>query len=158
PSAVRYADDYPMPAALSEAGIRAVVGAFRDAAIRALAAGFEVLEIHAAHGYLLQEFLSPLSNRRIDQYRGPFDNPVRILLEVVDAVRGVWPERSPLFVRISSTDWVEGGWTLDESVALAGRLGQHGVDLLDCSSGGNASAVRYPIGPGYQVPFAERLR
>jgi 2,4-dienoyl-CoA reductase-like NADH-dependent reductase (Old Yellow Enzyme family) len=158
PSAVPYAGDYPMPAALTDDGIRGVVAAFRQAAGRALAAGFQVIEIHAAHGYLLQEFLSPLSNQRTDRYGGTFDNRIRMLLEVVDAVRGVWPERSPLFVRISSTDWVEGGWTLDESVELARRLADHGVDLVDCSSGGNASTVRYPIGPGYQAPFAERVR
>jgi 2,4-dienoyl-CoA reductase-like NADH-dependent reductase (Old Yellow Enzyme family) len=158
PSAIPYADNYPMPTALGEAGIGSVVAAFRDAAVRALTAGCQVVEIHAAHGYLLQEFLSPLSNQRTDRYGGSFDNRIRLLLEVVDAVRQVWPERLPLFVRISATDWADGGWTLDESVVLARRLSEHGVDLIDCSSGGNASAVRYPIGPGYQVPFSERVR
>ncbi len=158
PSAVAYAADYPVPTALSEDGIRLVIEAFRQAAVRSLEAGFQVVEIHAAHGYLIQEFLSPLSNHRTDRYGGSFEHRTRLIREVVAAVRQVWPERLPLFVRISSTDWTDGGWTLDESVELARCLGGDGVDLIDCSSGGNASSVRYPIGPGYQVPFAARVR
>ncbi len=130
----------------------------RDAAKRADKAGFDVVEIHAAHGYLLHEFLSPLANQRIDQYGGSFDNRIRLLLEVADAVRAVWPEHLPLFVRISATDWAEGGWTPDESVELARRLSDHGVDLVDVSSGGQVPHAKIPVGPGFQVPFAARIR
>ena len=144
--------------ALDEAEIAGVVSAFADAARRADKAGFDVVEIHAAHGYLLHEFLSPLANQRIDQYGGSFDNRIRLLLEVADAVRAVWPEHLPLFVRISATDWAEGGWTVDESVELARRLTEHGVDLVDASSGGQVPHVKIPLGPGYQVPFAARIR
>ena len=158
PSAVPFADDYPRPRALDEAGIRRVVGAFADAAGRALEAGFRVVEIHAAHGYLLHEFLSPLANRREDRWGGGFEGRARLVLEVVDAVRGVWPERLPLFVRISATDWVEGGWDLEQSVELARRLAPRGVDLVDCSSGGMVPGAKIEAGPGYQVPFAERIR
>ena len=158
PSALAFADHYPNPRALDEAGIARVIGAFRAAAARALEAGFRVVEIHAAHGYLLHEFLSPLSNLREDRWGGSFANRARLLLEVVAAVRAVWPERLPLFVRISGTDWVEGGWDLDQSVELARQLGPAGVDLVDCSSGGLDQRARVPFGPGYQVPFAERVR
>ena len=158
PTAEPFADGYPNPRALDEDGIREIVAGFRDAAQRALASGFDVVEVHAAHGYLLHEFMSPLSNTRTDAYGGSFDNRVRFCLEVVDAVRGVWPERQPLFVRISTTDWVEGGWDIEQSVELARRLKQRGVDLVDCSSGGNVPNARIPVGPGYQVPFAERIR
>ena len=159
PSAIAFAAaGYALPAALDAAGIAAVVEAFRDAARRALEAGFDFVEIHAAHGYLLHEFLSPLSNRRTDSYGGSFDNRIRLVLEVVDAVRGVWPARLPLFVRISATDWVEGGWNADESVELARRLREHGVDLVDCSSGGNVADAKIPVAPGYQVGFAARIR
>ena len=123
--------------ALTLDDIAAIVDAFRDAARRALAAGFDVVEIHAAHGYLIHEFLSPLSNTRTDEYGGSFENRIRLCLEVVDAVRGVWPERLPLFVRISATDWSDGGWDIEQSVELARRLREHGVDLVDCSSGGD---------------------
>jgi len=128
------------------------------AARMALLAGFQVVEIHAAHGYLLHEFLSPLSNHREDQYGGSFDNRVRLVLEVTRAVRAVWPEELPLWVRLSATDWAEGGWDIEQSVALAERLASLGVDLVDCSSGGLLPGARIPTGPGYQVNFAERIR
>lgn len=128
------------------------------AAVRALTSGFKVIEIHSAHGYLLHEFLSPLSNQRTDEYGGSFENRTRLLLQVVEAVRSVWPEENPLFVRISATDWTEGGWTLGESVKLATLLKEIGVNLIDCSSGGNVYNASIPVGPGYQVPFSEALR
>ncbi len=145
------------PRALAPDELPGVVDAFVRGARRALEAGFDVVEIHAAHGYLLHEFLSPLSNRRTDEYGGPFENRVRLLLEVVRGVRGAVPETSPLVVRISATDWVEGGWSGDDSVRLAGLLKEAGVDLVDVSTGGNAPAD-IPVGPGYQVPFARRVR
>ena len=158
PSAIAFAPNYPIPTALDQAGIDAVIQGFQKAAIRTLQSGFDFIEIHAAHGYLLHEFLSPLSNHRTDNYGGSFANRARIVVEVVDAVRRVWPERLPLFVRISSTDWAESGWNIDESVQLAGLLREHGVDLIDCSSGGLVPNVRIPLGPGYQVVFAARIR
>ena len=158
PSAVPFREGDPPPAALDKAGIRAIVEAFVAAARRALAAGFEVLEIHGAHGYLAHEFLSPLSNRRTDEYGGSFENRIRFLLETVEATRAVWPERLPFWVRISATDWKEGGWTADDSVKLAAELKARGVDLIDCSSGGSAPDAKIPVGPGFQVPFAERIR
>ncbi|MDR3675521.1 MAG: NADH:flavin oxidoreductase/NADH oxidase [Acidobacteriota bacterium] len=158
PSAIPFAENFPMPQALTQEGIQAVVKAFAQAASRARAAGFRVIEIHAAHGYLISEFLSPLANHRADQYGGSFDNRIRLLLEVVRAVRESWPEGSPLFVRISATDWVEGGWTLDNSVELARHLRSSGVDLVDCSSGGNVPPTQIPVGPGYQTAFADRIR
>jgi 2,4-dienoyl-CoA reductase-like NADH-dependent reductase (Old Yellow Enzyme family) len=159
PSAIAFAPTgYAVPSALTLAGIAAVIDAFRNAARRALNAGFDFVEIHAAHGYLLHEFLSPLSNLRTDAYGGGFDNRARLVLEVVDAVRSVWPEHLPLFVRISATDWAEGGWNPDESVALARLLREHGVDLVDCSSGGNVADAKIPVAPGYQVGFAARIR
>ncbi len=158
PSALPFADNYPLPEALDAAGIEKVIADFRAAARRALAAGFQVVELHAAHGYLLHEFLSPLSNHRTDAYGGPFENRIRLLLEVVAATREVWPEALPLLVRLSATDWTEGGWTADESVQLAALLKTRGVDLIDCSSGGNVPQAPIPVGPGYQVPFAARIR
>lgn len=158
PSAVKFADDYPMPRAMSLVEIADSADAFRQAAERALHAGFDVVEIHAAHGYLIHEFLSPLSNMRTDDYGGSFDNRIRFLLDVVDAVRSVWPENAPLFVRLSATDWALGGWDIEQTVELARRLCGRGVDLIDCSSGGNVANAAIPIGPGYQVPFAERIR
>jgi len=158
PSALPFADNYPMPQPLTEEGIRAEVDAFASAARRAHMARFDIIEIHAAHGYLLHQFLSPLSNRRTDRYGGSFENRTRLLREVVAAIRGVWPEGNPLFVRISATDWAEGGWDIEQSVALARLLGPLGVDLIDCSSGGTLPRVKIPIGPGYQAPFAERIR
>jgi 2,4-dienoyl-CoA reductase-like NADH-dependent reductase (Old Yellow Enzyme family) len=158
PTADRFAVGYPQPQELAAQGIDKVIDAFRDAACRALNAGFRILEIHAAHGYLLHEFLSPLSNKRKDRYGGSFDNRTRLLCEVVSAVRGVWPEDAPLFIRISATDWVEGGWDVEQSVELARRVKALGVDLVDCSSGGNLPHADIPLGPGYQTPFAERIR
>ena len=158
PSAIPFADGYPMPKEMTIDDIDYVTEAFGKAAQRAFNAGFEVVEIHAAHGYLLHEFLSPLSNHRTDQYGGPFENRIRLLKEVVTEVRGSWPDTLPLFVRISSTDWVEGGWNIDDSVRLARELKLMGVDLIDCSSGGNLPRVRIPTGPGYQTAFAERIR
>ena len=147
-----------MPTALDEAGILAVIEAFMDAARRALAAGFQVIEVHAAHGYLLHQFLSPLSNHREDAYGGSFENRTRLVREVVGALRIILPEELPLFVRISATDWAEGGWDLDQSVALAKELKALGVDLVDCSSGGLVPPQQILLGPGYQVPFAARIR
>jgi 2,4-dienoyl-CoA reductase-like NADH-dependent reductase (Old Yellow Enzyme family) len=159
PSAIAFAPtNYAPPIALDEQGIQKVVKDFAAAAVRAQRAGFEVIEIHSAHGYLLHEFLSPLSNQRTDSYGGSFDNRTRIVREVVTAIRKVWPERNPLFIRISSTDWVAGGWDIEQSVALANQLAPLGVDLIDCSSGGNTPHADIPIGPGYQVGFAERIR
>jgi 2,4-dienoyl-CoA reductase-like NADH-dependent reductase (Old Yellow Enzyme family) len=158
PSAVPFAENFVMPQALTQEGIQTVVRAFALAAGRAREAGFRVVEIHAAHGYLISEFLSPLANHRTDEYGGSFEKRIRLLLEVVSAIRGVWPDRAPLLVRISATDWVEGGWTLDESVELAKRFKDSGVDLVDCSSGGNTPPTQIPVGPGYQTPFAERIR
>lgn len=158
PSAVAFNEKYATPVALDQAGIDAVVEAFAAAARRAERAGFDAVEIHAAHGYLLHEFLSPLSNKRTDQYGGSLENRARLLLEVAEAVRGVWPQELPLFVRISATDWVEGGWTIDEAVEVARWLKERGVDLVDCSSGGNVAAAKIPVGPGYQVEFAARIR
>jgi 2,4-dienoyl-CoA reductase-like NADH-dependent reductase (Old Yellow Enzyme family) len=145
------------PRPLDAAGLAAVVTAFGDTAERALAAGFDLLEVHAAHGYLLHEFLSPLSNERTDEYGGSFENRVRLLLEVVREVRRRMPAGLPVLVRLSATDWVDGGWDVDDSVRLAGLLAAEGVDLVDVSSGGNAPA-RIPLEPGYQVPFARRIR
>ena len=158
PSAVPFADNYPQPEALDAAGIQKVIADFRAAAARSLAAGFRVIELHAAHGYLLHEFLSPLSNHRTDEYGGTFENRVRLLLEVTAATREVWPEELPLIVRISATDWTEGGWNADEAVQLAAMLKVRGVDLIDCSTGGNVPKAPIPVGPGYQVQFAERIR
>ena len=158
PSALPFSPEYSMPRALDQDGIDAVIEAFRQATRRALKAGFDFVEIHAAHGYLLHEFYSPLSNRREDAYGGSFENRIRLVLQVVDAVRAEWPQNLPVFVRISATDWTEGGWTLDESVELARRFRQHGVDLVDVSSGGNVPNARIQVGPGFQVPFAERIR
>jgi 2,4-dienoyl-CoA reductase-like NADH-dependent reductase (Old Yellow Enzyme family) len=158
PSAVPFAANYPHPQALTLDGIARLTAAFADAARRAHTAGFRVIELHAAHGYLLHEFLSPLSNQRADHYGGSFENRTRLVREVVTAVRRVWPDSLPLFVRISATDWVDGGWDLEQSVELARQLQPLGVDFLDCSSGGNAAQAKIPIGPGYQAPFAERIR
>jgi 2,4-dienoyl-CoA reductase-like NADH-dependent reductase (Old Yellow Enzyme family) len=159
PSAIAFAEGWIVPHALDEAGIHGVTAAFVAAARRAYAAGFRVVEIHAAHGYLLHEFLSPLSNHRTDQYGGSFENRCRFPLEVVRAVREVWPERLPLFIRISATDWDEAGWSVEDSVAFARLLAPLGVDLVDCSSGGNTARYQGPkMAPGYQVPLAERVR
>jgi 2,4-dienoyl-CoA reductase-like NADH-dependent reductase (Old Yellow Enzyme family) len=158
PSAIAFAPHYAVPQALDLAGIAAIVSAFAQAAQRAAAAGFDVVEIHGAHGYLLHEFLSPLANHRADAYGGSFENRTRLPLEVVDAVRAVWPAHLPLFVRLSATDWAEGGWTPDEAVELARSLRGHDVDLVDVSSGGQVPHATIPVGPGFQVPFAARIR
>lgn len=158
PNSTPFDSTYPVPAALDGNGIRSVVNAFAEAARRSLRAGFQIVEIHAAHGYLLHEFLSPISNDRTDAYGGSFENRTRLVREVVSEVRKVWPERNPLFMRISATDWVQGGWDLEQSIALARQIAPLGVDLIDCSSGGNAAHAEIPIGPGYQVPFAEAVR
>ena len=163
PSAIPFAPNYPQPHQLDHAGIAAIAAAFRAAAQRADRAGFDVIEIHSAHGYLLHEFLSPISNHRTDEYGGSFENRTRLLLEVVAAVREVWSRERPLFVRISATDWVEkenpqGGWDLPQSVQLAALLRDRGVDLIDCSSGGNVLGASIPVGPGFQTPFSEAIR
>ncbi|CCH53097.1 NADH:flavin oxidoreductase/NADH oxidase [Fibrisoma limi BUZ 3] len=158
PSPIPFAEGGPTPTELDDAGLQKIRDDFRVAAERALTAGFSVIEIHAAHGYLLHEFLSSLSNHRTDAYGGSFDNRVRLLLEVVRTVRSVWPDDLPLFVRISATDWTEGGWTADDSVALAGLLKPEGVDVVDCSTGGNVPRATIPTAPGYQVSFADRIR
>jgi 2,4-dienoyl-CoA reductase-like NADH-dependent reductase (Old Yellow Enzyme family) len=158
PSPIPFNDDDPPPMPLDEAGIDGVVAAFEAAARRALAAGFRVLEIHAAHGYLLHEFLSPLSNHRTDQYGGSLENRMRPLLRVAESLRRHMPRELPLFVRISATDWVEGGWDVEQSVVLAGHLRELGVDLIDVSSGALVPRARIPVGKGYQVPFARRIR
>jgi len=158
PSALAFHPGDPAPTELTQPEIADLVGAFAEGARRALQAGFQVVEIHAAHGYLVHQFLSPLSNRRGDEYGGPFENRIRFALEVARAVRAVWPGHLPLFVRISATDWVEDGWDIGDSVELARRLGALGVDLIDCSSGGLAPQQKIALGPGYQVPFAARIR
>ena len=158
PSEVAFAGHYGQPHALDIRQIDALTSAFQVAARRALAAGFDVMEIHSAHGYLLHEFLSPLSNRRNDEYGGSFENRIRLLVRVVDTVRKEWPLDKPLFVRISATDWAEGGWDIDQSVQLAQVLKTHSVDLIDVSSGGLLPDVKIPVGAGYQTPFAERIR
>ena len=158
PSPIPFNPGDPVPDPLDEAGIRGVVAAFAAAADRAVRASFAVIEIHAAHGYLLHEFLSPLSNRRTDAYGGSLENRMRLTLEVTRAVRDAVPARLPLFVRISATDWAEGGWDLGQSIALAIELKGLGVDLVDCSSGGGVADARIPLAPGYQVPFAEAIR
>jgi 2,4-dienoyl-CoA reductase-like NADH-dependent reductase (Old Yellow Enzyme family) len=158
PSAIPFREKDQVPRELDEAGIARIVHAFAEAADRAHRAGFTAIELHAAHGYLLHEFLSPLANRRTDRYGGSIENRARMLLETVRAVRSRWPERLPLFVRVSATDWVAGGWTADDTVWLARRLKDEAVDLLDCSSGGSVPGAQIPVGPGYQVPFAERVR
>jgi 2,4-dienoyl-CoA reductase-like NADH-dependent reductase (Old Yellow Enzyme family) len=158
PSAVAYDSGYTVPHALTLDEIAGVVAAFRKSAQRALAAGFQIVEIHAAHGYLLHQFLSPLSNRREDQYGGSFENRIRLALEVAKAVREVWPANLPLFCRVSATDWADGGWDVCETVELSKRLKLLGVDLIDASSAGLVPFQKIAVGSGYQVPFAEAIR
>ncbi|ABF41395.1 NADH--flavin oxidoreductase/NADH oxidase [Candidatus Koribacter versatilis Ellin345] len=158
PSAIPFNDTYIQPVALDKPGIQRIVAAFGAAAQRALLAGFEVVEIHGAHGYLANEFLSPLSNQRTDEYGGSFENRTRFVREVTEAIRRVWPERLPLFMRVSATDYAPGGWTIEESVELARIVKPLGVDLIDTSSGGLIGGVQIPVGPGYQVNFADRIR
>jgi 2,4-dienoyl-CoA reductase-like NADH-dependent reductase (Old Yellow Enzyme family) len=158
PSEIPFDDGYPVPSELTARDIGQIVTSFVEAAKRALRAGFEVIEIHGAHGYLIHEFFSPLSNRRGDDYGGSFENRTRFVVEIVKAVRAVWPQRLPLFLRISATDWVNGGWTPEDSVKLARTVKLLGIDVVDCSSGANAPRIKIPLGPGYQVPFAEKVR
>jgi len=158
PSSLPFADGYQAPHEMGREEIAAVVQAFAAAASRAEAAGAKIIELHGAHGYLLHSFLSPLSNQRTDEYGGSFENRIRIVVETVDAVRRIWPEKYLLFLRISASDWTPGGWTPEDSIALAQKLKAHGVDLFDCSSGGNVASARIPVGPGYQVMFAQRVR
>lgn len=158
PSAVPFADGYRTPQALTVAEIQNVQSTFVDGAKRALDAGFRVLELHGAHGYLIHSFLSPISNQRDDSYGGSFDNRIRFLIETTRQVRSVWPDDRPLFVRLSATDWVDGGWTIEESVELSSRLAGEGVDLIDASSGGSSPRQAVPTGASYQVPLAEAIR
>ena len=158
PSALAFDTGWTPPTALDEGGLQGVIQGFAEAARRALEAGFKVVELHAAHGYLLHQFLSPLANHREDAYGGSFEHRTRLVREVVAAVRQVWPEELPLFLRLSATDWTAGGWDLEQSVALAQVLKPLGVDLMDCSSGGLVPGATIPVAPGYQVPFAARIR
>ncbi|MBK7132190.1 MAG: NADPH dehydrogenase NamA [Bacteroidales bacterium] len=158
PSELPFLESDRNPESLTKEGINKIIESFKTAAYRALVAGFNVIEIHSAHGYLLQEFLSPISNHRTDEYGGSFDNRIRLLKEVTEAVKSVWPSENPLFVRISSTDWTDGGWTVEESVKLASVLKKAGVDLIDCSSGGNVHNAKIHAGPGFQVPFSDAVR
>jgi len=158
PSAIAYKGGDPIPHELKIEEIKKIIKDFKQAAVRSAEAGFEIIELHGAHGYLLHEFLSPLSNHRKDEYGGSFENRIRFILEITEVVRQVWTEEKPLFIRISATDWVDGGWTVEESVALSGILKTKGVDLVDCSSGGNSPGQKIPVGPMYQTPFAERIK
>lgn len=158
PSAVPFGPGSSTPEALDEAGIRGVVAAFAAAARRAEKAGFDFVEIHGAHGYLLHQFLSPLANQRTDGYGGSFENRTRLALEVTEAVRAVFPAHLPMFVRLSATDWAEGGWTADETVELAKLLKARGADLIDVSTGGLIPNAKIPVAPGFQAPFAERVK
>jgi 2,4-dienoyl-CoA reductase-like NADH-dependent reductase (Old Yellow Enzyme family) len=158
PSAIPFADNYPMPKEMSKDDIKMVIEQFRKAAERSVKAGFKVIEIHMAHGYLIHEFLSPKSNQRKDEYGGKLENRCRMSIEVARAIRGVIPEGMPLFVRISATDWVDDGWNIEQSVQLCKWLKETGVDLIDCSSGGNINKVSIPAGPGYQIPFSEKIK
>jgi 2,4-dienoyl-CoA reductase-like NADH-dependent reductase (Old Yellow Enzyme family) len=158
PTGEPFSPAYPVPRPLETLEIPGIVEAFRSAATRALHAGFDMVELHAAHGYLIHEFLSPLTNSRTDRYGGSFDNRIRLCLEVVDAVRQVWPERMPVWLRISATDWAPGGWDVEQAVELARRVRERGIDLIDCSSGGLVTSQKIEVGPGFQVPFAERVK
>lgn len=158
PSSVPFLPGEEAPVELSLEGIQIVISQFREAAIRAIKSGFKVIEIHAAHGYLIHQFLSPLSNFRMDQYGGSFENRIRILMEILDEIQQVWPEDLPILVRISCTEWTEGGWNIDDSISLSTILKSKGVDLIDCSSGGNVPHAQIPVEPGYQVTFAEKIR
>lgn len=158
PSAIKYSDIYPLPKELSEEEIKEIILQFKDAAKRSIEAGFQVIELHIAHGYLIHEFLSPFSNHRSDKYGGSLENRCRFAIQIAEVVREVIPQSFPLFVRISSTDWIDGGWDIEQSVQFAIYLKNAGVDLIDCSSGGNVHNVKIPAGPGYQVPFTERIK
>jgi len=158
PSAIPFDSTEIPPHELNETEIEHIAHQFTATARRAKQAAFDVLEIHAAHGYLIHQFLSPLSNKRIDEYGGSFENHIRLLLKIVTAVKTVWPQELPLFVRLSATDWTEGGWSLEETVKLSEILHRQGVDLIDCSSGGNVSTAKIPLSPGYQVHFSEEIK
>jgi len=158
PSGISFKDGEPAPIAMSKQQIQQVVNDFRSAALRATKAGFKVIEIHAAHGYLLNEFMCLSSNQRNDEYGGSFENRIRIVLEVIDAIREVWSQDLPLFIRISCTEWIEGGWTIEDSIRFVQAINDKDVDLVDCSSGGNSHAQRIPGAPLYQVPFAEVIK
>ncbi len=158
PSAIPYKEGTELPIALDEGGITKVINDFKEATRRSIEIGFKVMELHAAHGYLLHQFLSPLSNERTDQYGGSFENRIRLLLEVTAEVQEIWPKDLPLFVRISATDWADGGWNPEESVKLSAILKEKGVDLIDCSTGGLVSWQKIPVGPGFQIPFAEQIK
>jgi 2,4-dienoyl-CoA reductase-like NADH-dependent reductase (Old Yellow Enzyme family) len=158
PSALAFNEGHTVPEALTAEGIRKVIEDFKSAAQRALSAGFKLIEIHAAHGYLINQFLSPLSNQRTDDYGGSFENRIKLLLEIIEAIQSVWPAELPLFVRISATEWSPGGWDEQDSVRLATILKNKGVDLIDCSSGGNMPGVKIPVGPGYQVRFSALIK
>lgn len=158
PSALPFSETYPMPAALDKAGIDKIISDFTAAAERALRAGFKVIEVHGAHGYLVHQFFSPLSNQRTDEYGGSFENRTRLLFEIIAGIQRVWPADLPLFIRISATDWAAGGWHADEAVALVRLLKEKGVDLIDVSSGGLAHHQQIPVGPAYQLPFASRIK
>lgn len=158
PSAIPYRNEEPLPKELSKEEIQQTIHDFVQATKRSLEAGFKVIEIHAAHGYLINEFMSPLSNQRTDEYGGSFENRIRILLEIVTEIRQILPEGIPLFVRISATDWVDGGWDENDSVQLSNILKTHGVDVMDCSSGGNSPLQKIPIGPMYQVTFSQKIK
>jgi 2,4-dienoyl-CoA reductase-like NADH-dependent reductase (Old Yellow Enzyme family) len=158
PSAVPFKEGDKIPHELTKDEIKKVIADFRDAAARALTCGFKVVEIHAAHGYLINEFYSPVSNLRTDEYGGSFENRIRLLLEIIEAVKSVWPKEYPLFVRITSSEWSDKGWQIDDSVRLAVVLKERGVDLIDCSSGGNVYKAKIEVGPLYQVPFAEKIK
>jgi 2,4-dienoyl-CoA reductase-like NADH-dependent reductase (Old Yellow Enzyme family) len=158
PSAIPFADNFPDPKEMNESDIKKVIQQFIDAAQRSIKAGFEVIELHMAHGYLVHEFLSPISNHRKDLYGGSLENRCRFSIEMTKAVRKIIPDSMPLFVRISSTDWIEGGWDIDQSVQLAKWLKDVGVDLIDCSSGGNIAKIKIPVASGYQIPFSQRIK
>lgn len=158
PSATPFHETDTLPVALNTDDIKKVISDFKAAALRAKEAGYKVLEIHAAHGYLIHQFLSPLSNKRVDEYGGSFENRSRLLVEILEAVKTVWPLQNPLFVRISATDWTENGWDIEESVKLSALLKEKAVDLVDISTAGLVPHVKIPVGPGYQLPFAERIK
>ncbi|MFA7229007.1 MAG: NADH:flavin oxidoreductase/NADH oxidase [Melioribacteraceae bacterium] len=158
PSSIPFADDYSTPKEMTTDEIKHIKAKFRDSAVRSINAGFKVIELHMAHGYLVHQFLSPLTNKRNDEYGGSFENRTRLAVEITREVRNSIPDNLPLFIRISATEWVEGGWDIDESVDLVRRLKEAGADFIDCSSGGNIAAAKIPFGPNYQVPFASRIR
>ena len=158
PSAIPFADNFPHPKEMDDNDIKLVIDQFKEAALRSIEAGFKVIELHFAHGYLVHEFCSPISNQRKDNYGGSLENRCRLAIEITKSAREIIPDGTPLFVRISSTDWVEGGWDIDQSVQLTKWLKEVGVDLIDCSSGGNVPNAKIPASPGYQIPFSEKIK